>query len=115
MKDSKVTFRLIDFILLNIAIVAVIAVIVFTNVNNMHKDKSDNPTISKEIIQLNQVSAVYSDDLSGYERSLIGLQEIKHLGDLRRFTEPADRSVFADGPSVVFTKALHHVCLGCSG
>ena len=51
MKDSKVTFRLIDFILLNIAIVAVIAVIVFTNVNNMHKDKSDNPTISKEIIQ----------------------------------------------------------------
>ena len=51
MKDSKVTFRLIDFILLNIAIVAVIAVIVFTNVNNMHKEKSDNPSISKEVIQ----------------------------------------------------------------
>ena len=31
MKDSKVAFRLIDFILLNIAIIAVIAVIVFNN------------------------------------------------------------------------------------
>ena len=51
MKDSKVAFRLIDFILLNLAIVAVIAVIVFTNVNNMHKEGSEGPSISKEIIQ----------------------------------------------------------------
>ena len=51
MKDSKVTFRLIDFIILNIAIVAVIAVIVFNNVNNLHKEASNNGTISKEIIQ----------------------------------------------------------------
>ena len=50
MKDSKVTFRLIDFIILNIAIVAVIAVIVFNNVNNMHKEAANNSTISKEII-----------------------------------------------------------------
>ena len=51
MKDSKVTFRLIDFIILNVAIVAVIAVIVFNNVNNLHKEAANNGTISKEIIQ----------------------------------------------------------------
>jgi hypothetical protein len=52
MKDSKVAFRLIDFILLNIAIIAVIAVIVFTNVNNLHKESEESgPSISKEVIQ----------------------------------------------------------------